>query len=190
MKTNRILSVGILLLMISCKAPQKVVKYVNQNADFENYHSFSMVNYKTAKKELTQEGNTFINEIESEINDIMLDRGYTQTRKGDLILRYETVSGINTTTSAPNYYGNPYYYDPYDPMNQRRTQKHLVGLLLIELKDARTKKLVWQGSIDLKYSKDEIENRNLVKKSIRRIFSTYPYRAGSHQPMEMNVEKN
>ena len=181
--------IGLLVSMLSCKSTQRVVKYVNENADFENYHTFSLVHYKTGKKELTDQGKSFLNEIESEITGIMEERGYQKASKGDLILRYETISGINTTTNAPNYYGNPYLYDPYDPMNQRRTQKHLVGLLLIELKDSETKKLVWQGSVDLKYSNDEAANRDLVVDSIHRIFSTYPYKAGSKQPLDFEEDR-
>lgn len=170
-----LLSLGILL---SCSAPQNVIRYVNHEANFKNYHSFTIVNYKSEKREYTREGNNFLSELEGEIIKAMNDRNYQRQEDADLIVRYETVSGMKTRTSAPNYYGNP-YYDPYDPMNWNRTVKYVEGILLIEIKDNKTKKLVWQGSLDLKYSKSVEENRILVKNSVVKIFETYPYAAGS-----------
>lgn len=175
----------ILMVIGACSAPQKVIQFVNKEADFKNYYSYRIINYKTEKKgTYSANGTAFFNELESEISKEMSDRSYTKEKNADLVVRYETATGIKTSTNAPNYNGNAYNYDPYG-VNQNRQRKSLEGLLLLEIKD-KSKKLVWQGSMDIKFSKDLEENRTLLKNAVHRIFETFLYRAGNDQPVELS----
>lgn len=168
----------ILLLLQACNS-SKVVKYLNNELDYSQYKTYRLINYKSDDKSYDQEGLTFFTQVENAINQNMTDKGYTNSEKPDLIARYEIVS----TTTVENNVNNrdPYGYRNryYAPTNWNNV-KNVEGVILIELRDRKQKKLVWQGSLDLKYSKRE-EAHETLSKSINSIFTSYPYQAGSKE---------
>ncbi len=178
-------------LMLSC-ASSNVVQYLSDEAQFGSYHTYKVINYKTDNKEYSAEGNAFIDSVELYIHQQMLQRDYTTDRKTDLLVRYELISGVETNISYNNNNSGYYrrnvrglyspFYDPYyiGPTSSR----HIEGILLLEIKESKTRKLVWQGSLDLKYSKrKEDGNLEMIKDAIREIFLTYPYIAGNAEPV-------
>lgn len=166
------------LLSFGCSTP-KVVKYLDSDLDFSQYQTYRLINYKSEDKSYDEEGLALFMQIEEAINNNMQEKGYEPTSKADLVARYEIVS---TTATENNRGYDPYgynrsYYDPYRTWNNR---KYIEGVILIELRDKKRKKLVWQGSLDLKYAKKE-EPKETLTKAINHIFDTYPYRAGSNE---------
>ncbi|MFT7031941.1 MAG: hypothetical protein ACJA2S_000437 [Cyclobacteriaceae bacterium] len=176
------------IFIASCSA-STVIQYIDEEADFKNYHTFKIINYKNDNKEYSSEGNAFVDSIEFYIDSQMRQRAYEVEVRPDLMVRYELISGVESEVdySNSNFYGgrtnfnqfnNPYYYGP-------RETRHIEGILLLEIKERKTKKLVWQGSLDLKYSKKKKDsNLGLMQDAITEIFTTYPYMAGRSQPIQ------
>ena len=108
-------------------------------------------------------------------------------------MRYELISGVESGVNYnnnSNHYRNTGrgYYNPfYDPYNYApRSSRHIEGILLLEIKERKTRKLVWQGSLDLKYSKKSSNsNLELLKNTLFKIFKTYPYIAGNEEPVSI-----
>jgi hypothetical protein len=48
--------------------------------------------------------------------------------------------------------------------------------------DQKTKKLVWQASLDVKDFQRSAKKKDAVLKAVTHIFNTYPYRAGQKEP--------
>lgn len=175
------------MLLASCSA-SNVIQYLDEEANFKGYHSFKIINYKNENKQYSSEGNAFVDSIEFYIGYQMKHRAYESAAKPDLMVRYELISGVESETdyNNSNYYGGRTYYSPfYDPYyNGPRSSRHIEGILLLEIKERKTKKLVWQGSLDLKYSKRKKDsNLGLMEDAITEIFETYPYMAGRSEPI-------
>lgn len=171
----RILVLFFILCFIQSCAPPKVIKFLNSELDFSQYQTYRLIHYKSDDKSFAAEGMAFYSEIENGIRQNMLAKGYEPVERPDLIARYEIVSTTATETRNQNY--DPYGYNYYIPP---ATKKYTEGIVLIELRDRKQKKLVWQASLDLKYNMRGEAKLTLLE-SINRIFETYPYEAGSNQ---------
>ncbi|UXX78939.1 DUF4136 domain-containing protein [Reichenbachiella carrageenanivorans] len=170
----------ILLLISSCSTP-KVIKYLNDELDYSQYHTYRLINYKSDDKSYSQEGLAFFTQVEEAITQNMTAKGYEKANKPDLIARYEIISTTASSSNSNNNYYDPYsYYQPYYAPTFYETSKFTEGVILIELRDRKQKKLVWQGSLDLKYTK-RIEAHLAILESINKIFKTYPYLAGANE---------
>lgn len=160
---------------------QKVVHFVNSNARFSSYTSYDIVNFKTSKADISQEGQAIFRAIESNIASQLQRRDYQKkSEKPDIVARYELISNQRTEVNR-NY--SPYYFPTYGN-NYYTTRTFLESALLIELFDANSKKLVWQASLDLnKYAKRN-NKEEILKDAISQLFNTYLYRANSNTPDE------
>lgn len=165
----------------NCSSP-KVVRFVNDELDFSQYQTFRLINYKSDDKSYDAEGLAFFTHVEEAIVQNMTGKGYEKAPKADLTARYEIVSTTITETNRnydPYRYNRSLYYPTSNPWNDiKRTE----AVILIELRDRKQKKLVWQGSLDLRYSK-KTDPKVTLTESIDRIFTTYPYQAGSNEPV-------
>ena len=169
----------IILLLLQTCAPTKVIKFLNDELDYSQYRTYRLINYKSDDKSYDEEGLAFFTHVENAINKNMTDKGYSRKDKPDLIARYEIVATTTTENNSRTYdpyRNNNYYYSPASWNSEKRTE----SVILIELRDRKLKKLVWQGSLDLKYSK-KTEPQVTLSESIDRIFTTYPYSAGSNE---------
>lgn len=190
-KTSSLFAITIVALMFYSCASSKVVQYLDEDSNFKEYHSFKIINFKTENKEYSAEGNAFVDSVETYIAHEMQNKAYVLNIKPDLLVRYELISGVESEVNYnnnSNYYRNPGrgYYNPfYDPyFYGPRSSKHIEGILLLEIKERKTRKLVWQGSLDLKYSKkNSNDNLELLKNTLTKIFKTYPYQAGNSMPI-------
>lgn len=173
----------IFLGLISCSSQKKVVSFTNDNINFENYNTYNIVNYKKGDQDFSSQGAIFINKIEKGITEEMNAKKYSRSKNPDVLVRYEIISSVNSNNSNTanfNRVGNR--YDPfYTPFNNNSRQ--IEGVLLIELKSRKTKKLIWQGSLDLKYSHKTEKNENLLINAVHHIFDAYHYEAGSNKPV-------
>ncbi len=171
MKSGLIIST--LVLLISCSP--KVITFTNPKARFQNFSSYQIVNVKIGKRKLPAEATELLGVIESRIKMEMEEkRNYvTSNIDPDLILRYELVS--NTRTDRDNVNNNSLFYSP-----SYSSRVIYESVILIELLE--NKRLVWQGSYDLRQSRRDARNQNTINKAISLIFTTYPYKAGEARP--------
>lgn len=168
----RLLIVG--LFFYSCNP--RVIQYQNENANFVNYRSFYILNSKSDHLNAI-ESEEVNNRIEPFILDEMNRRGYVlDTENPDLILRFEIIYGSeNNNNSNPGSFNMIYY-----PIISNK----IVGAVLIELVDNRTKKLIWQSSIDANNAMKKRKEKDPLKRIVSSLFNTYLYRAGNPIPDE------
>jgi len=172
------------LVLSNCAQPG-VIQFLNDNLDFSNYETYRLINYKSADKSFSKDGMIIFTGLESAIDSNMVNRNYRLAEKPDIIVRYEIISSIETESSGPYYdpyLQNRYYYSP--PPSYNNTKKLAQGILLIEFRDKKKKKLIWQGSLDLKFSK-KTTPLEVVTLAVERIFTTYPYVSGSNEKVDL-----
>ena len=121
----------------------KVVDYTNGRANFRNYSTYTLLSFKGE----TIDGlnpTDFTIDIEENIQREMLRRNYQENDLNpDLLLRYELIAStkIENRSTTNSMYGYQNYAPP---------RSYTEAVLLIELVDSSTRKLVWQASADLK----------------------------------------
>jgi len=175
MKHQVILSIVSLSLFIYSCSP-KVVEFLNDDMDFSNYETYRLITFKPNERSFSDTGKAYFDSLEFSIRRNMKEKSFQSANSNsDLVVRYEII----TTTSGQsvqqnNYYNQLNYYQP-----PQATGIYQEGVLLIEFLDRKKKKLVWQASLDIRYPKNK-DKVTVIKNAIDKIFSTYPYTAGSN----------
>jgi len=162
------------LLLLSFGCSDKIVSFVNPKAKFNTFETYRMVNPKVDRSEIADDNNPVFLAIKSEIQEEMSRRNYRiSSVKPDLTLRYEVTSSTRVQNDAMQ--------DPFSPFMRVNSRTIHEGILLLELYDVR-KKLVWQGSYDLKQERKEKKLKRVIKNAVGKIFTTYPHKALTSSP--------
>lgn len=173
----RVVTCFSLVLVLGCSS--KLVSYNNPKSNYKSFETYRIVNPKLGNKSPDETKGTY-NMIEANIAKEMTKRNYTQsTIQPDLILRYELTSSTrveNTTNQAT-----------FRPTWIKTKTIH-EAILLLELTD-KNRKLVWQGSYDLKNERSEKRIIKVIDNAISKIFTTYPYEALRANPNEALTTK-
>lgn len=181
-----------LISVLSCKGPQ-VVSFLNPRIDFSNFKTYRIVSPGDGSKEIMRDSASVNPQIIELLNSEMTGRGYEYNPKSDLRLQYNFISNNKTDIDvSPNYYSRRSIYSspysaPYGSYNIRQ-RNFYEAILLVELKD-RTAKTVWQGSLNLRYSKKIKDKDQILPTAVMKIFESYSYKAGSNKPVQLSDEK-
>jgi len=174
-----------LTFILSCKGPQ-VVSFINPRIDFGNFNTYRIVSPVDGDKQNNYDSSSVYSEIENLIDIEMQSRHYKHHPKSDLRVQYSFIANNKTDIDiTPNYYYRNSVYSPYSyPYNsyQVRQRNFYEAILLVEIKD-RSAKIIWQGSLDLRYTKKVKDKDDILPLAVLRIFETYPYVADSNQPV-------
>ncbi|MFY0600685.1 MAG: DUF4136 domain-containing protein [Cyclobacteriaceae bacterium] len=169
----------LLIALGSCSL--KVVNFVNNESSFAQYKTFGIANYKTNNAALAAEGMILFNNIEKSISEQMTRREYQKFDSNpDVLIRYEIIANRVTDTQINNNITSTYNY--YNPLPTTRTFTE--AALLLEMIDLKTKKLVWQASVDLSQYEKKSQQSEIIKKAVSALYDTYLYKAGSNKPDE------
>ncbi|WP_420318860.1 DUF4136 domain-containing protein [Ekhidna sp.] len=165
----------IVLLVLSGCAP-KVISYLNENSKFETFESYRIVSAKAESKNVNAMNTQIFDLIKENITKEMEKRSFINSNVSpDLILRYEVTSSARTESNSTR--------DPFYPVYRINSRTIYESIILLELLD-KNKKLVWQGSFDLRQERKEKKASKAIEKAIGYIFTSFPYRALSDQPDE------
>ena len=150
------------MVFISC-GPIKVVSYQTPNTDFSKYSSYGILSNENFSANNFKERD----KLEGAIINEMDKRGFLFAEKPDILIDYQIVLGSETRVrSDPQFfpiYGNFYRFNNVDRYNE--------GILLIEVR--QNKKIVWQGSLDLKYNSRSKKKKDIYD-LVGLIFNEFP----------------
>ena len=167
--------IAIIILISACGV--RVVQFVNTRSDFGAYHSYALVGLKGKNVAEASDPSDLLGRIESRIESEMTRRGYRKDDNPDLILRYEVIASSKTETNNNNSIFYPGYFGP--------TSRTITeSVILLEMTDFKTSKLVWQASLDLREHNKITKKKDVLQAAIVNIFNTYLYRAGQRTPDE------
>ena len=174
------------LVIWSCKGPQ-VISFTNPAADFGTFNTYRIVSPREGEPSAETDTSSINKEIENLIKSEVEVRGYKYNRRADVRVQYNFIANNKTDIDVnPDPYYRRSVYSPYNnPYRyyEVRSRNFYEAILLIELKNTKTAKTVWQGSLDLRYTK-KIENKSdILPNAISKIFDTYPFKAGSNEPL-------
>jgi hypothetical protein len=187
MKIKLITSLVNLLLLfsvLSCSST-RVVSFHSDTARFGSYFTYKIEHPYPADQPINDRVKEVTNSIESKIGQEMESRGYKRSEDSDLITKYRINLNPNSETDVNNNryprYGYLPYYDPY--FIDVRTYDYIEGIVLVEIMDRTTRKLVWQGSKDVRFNPRRESSEAVINETINEIFDTYLYQAGESDPV-------
>ena len=164
---------------LSCEPSLKVSDDYDKSVNFGQYKTFSMyqdVNIHDAISQLNQD--RIINAIKGELTKKGLKESSSSP---DLLVNAVAVLKDRVDVSATtNYYGYGGYYRPYyggagmGGTTNYSTRHYKDGSLIIDLVDANTKKLVWQGIGNKEIDKPAKNPDETIPKAIASIMASYP----------------
>lgn len=155
-------------MLIACKGPN-VVLYLDDEVDYSKYETYYLLNLKSKGK---ASDDNIIPMLEEMIQSEMHRRSYIFDKQDpDLILRYELIASTETDISVTG--------SPYSPPNYLSINTFNSSILLLELKDLKNEKLLWQASVDMQNHQNLRKRKNPIAAAVQSVFATYLYKANS-----------
>lgn len=165
-------------LATACQTVRVVTDYDPQ-ANFGSYKTFSMYDLKTKGS---------ISELNSEritrfIKSEMLKKGYAEDNNNpDLLVNAVTVLKNKTAIQATSTtYGYGGFYRPYGYWAAPRsgyatvhTYDYKDGSLIVDVVDAKTKKMIWHGVAQSEMDKAPKNPEQSLKSAVERLLKTFP----------------
>jgi hypothetical protein len=161
------------LLFTSCSTINFGYDY-DRNSNFTAYKSYKMSedSYKLPVDELNRD--RIIRAVETELNN----EGFTKSDNPDVIIdiQIKAHEEVQANATSSGVYGGRYYYGGGFTTTDITYTKYVVGTLFVNMVDAKTEKIVWQG----RATKTLEENLSPQKReaninyAVRGIFTKYP----------------
>ena len=175
---NGLLSLITMALLSSCGPSLKISSDYDQSADFTMYRTFSIYDLKT---------NGHVNELNKDriakyIRAEMTKKGFKETdTRPDLMVNAVTVikdkRSLVANSSYYNYGGfyRPYtYWAPASSYTTLSTYQYKDGSLVIDVVDAKTKKMIWEGSASAQFEKKPENPDAAISSTVAKIMERFP----------------
>jgi hypothetical protein len=170
-------------LITSCGPSLKVSSDYDKSADFTTYRTFSMYDLKTSGRvsQLNRE------RIAKYIKAEMTKRGFKETNTNpDLMVNAVTViKDKRSLVANSNYYSYGGFYRPYAywaPASRYTTvstYEYKDGSLVIDVVDAKTKKMIWEGTASAQFEKRPQDPDAAISSTVAKIMEAFPATAGN-----------
>ncbi len=179
------LSLIFLFVITSCGSTVSVTNDFDKSIDFKKYKTFSFYHLKTTGEISKLNADRVVNAIILE----MKGKGYVEDKNNpDLLINAVTVLQEKeaTTVSSTNYYGYGGYYRPYGygygygygyPVGNSvdvNTYNYKDGTIMVDILDAKTEKLIWEGTGTSEITSKVQEPERAIGYAISKILASYP----------------
>jgi hypothetical protein len=175
MKLQRIAAalIAMMFLFAGVAAAQQVKTDYDRNANFTQYKTYSWEHVKTKDP-------LFVDRIKDAVNAALAERGWTQVESGgDIsIVAVQVTSNQETLTTFYNGFGGGWGWRRFggggfgEATTTADTYK--VGSLVVDLFDAKSKKLLWRGTSSDTLSNNSDKNIKNLNKGVEKMFRQFP----------------
>jgi hypothetical protein len=169
-------------LMFSCKPTLKISSDYDRSANFSAYKTFSLYYLVTSRtvNELNEE------RIWNSIRATMSKKGYIENdHNPDLLVNAVfVVKNKKYVTASSNAYGYGGVYRPYGYWGRGygmasanttfQANNYREGSLLIDVVDAKTNKLIWEGTGNSEFEKKPKNPDEVISKAVNKIMADFP----------------
>jgi hypothetical protein len=181
------------LFFTSCAVSTHIEAAAGVN--FSNYKTFGWVNGNGEKVEDSADNDIVDNNIKNAIAKQLISKGWTQTNQApDVLLDYNVIVDKDVRQVSQPVYNYPaynypfshYYYNPwrhrmgsiYYPYDLMRYHTYnvpfKVGILTVNMIDAKTNKLIWQGSAQGDVSSKTVTTQEMAT-DVSSLFHKYSF---------------
>ena len=164
---------GIMFLFAGISAAQQVKTDYDRTADFAQYKTYSWEHVKTKDP-------LFVDRIKNAVNAALAARGWTQVETGGdvSIVAIQMTSNQETLNTFYNGFGGGWGWRRFGGGGMGEatttTETYRVGTLVVDLFDAKTKKLLWRGSSSDTLSNNSDKNIKNLDKGVEKMFKQFP----------------
>ena len=164
---------GMMFLFAGISAAQQVKTDYDRTANFAQYKTYSWEHVQTRDP-------LSVDRIKNAVNATLMARGWTQVESGGDV----SVVAIQMTTNQETL--NTFYNGFGGGWGWRRfggggigeatttTETYKVGTLVVDLFDAKSKKLLWRGSSSDTLSNNSDKNIKNLDKGVEKMFKQFP----------------
>ncbi len=172
MKTAKLVSLFLLLIVTSCSSVRVNADY-DKKANFESYKTYAYLKSAVDKVEISDLDKK---RILHSIDDALTLKGFSKSETPDLLVSIFTKENqrVDIYNNASFGWGHGGGWGPYMGMGYTSTYITPEGTLYIDLIDAKTKELIWQGEGSGYLTKDTEQKDARIKEFVDRILSQYP----------------
>ncbi|WP_395066094.1 DUF4136 domain-containing protein [Flavobacterium sp.] len=168
MKTFKILPLLLLFILTSCSSVSVNSDY-DKKANFEGYKTYAYLKSAIDKVEISDLDKK---RILRSIDESMIAKGYTKSETPTILISIFTKE--NERVDIYNHNGFGWGWNPYWGTNNTNVIRTQEGTLYIDLIDAKTKELVWQGEGIGYLTKDTEKKDQRIKEFVDKILAQYP----------------
>lgn len=172
MKTLKLLSLFLVLALASCSSVRVNVDY-DKKANFDNYKTYAYLKSSVDKAEISDLDKK---RILYSIDDAMALKGFSKSEKPDILVSIFTKEReiVDVHNNVGFGWGWGWGWNPWWGMNYTNVSRTPEGVLFINLIDAKTKELVWQGEGAGYLTKDTNKKDERIKMFVDKILEQYP----------------
>jgi hypothetical protein len=164
---------GMLFSFAASATAQQVKFDYDRSANFSQYKTYSLEHVKTQDPLL-------VDRIKTSVNAALATKGWTEVASGgDIsIMAMEMTHDQQTLNTFYDGFGGGWGWRNFGFAGfgdaTTTTETYKVGTLVIDLFDAKTKKLVWRGSSRDTLSNNSGKNIRNLDKSVEKMFKQFP----------------
>ena len=168
MKTLKFLSLIILITLSSCSSVMVNADY-DKKVSFSNYKSYAYLKSGVDKAEISDLDKK---RILHSIDEVMLSKGFSKSENPDVLISIFTKE--RERVDVYQNYGFGWGWNPYWGMGYSNVTTTPEGTLFIDIIDAKTKELVWQGEGSGYLTKKTEKKDARIKEFVSKILEQYP----------------
>ena len=172
MKTLKFIPVFLLFVLASCSSVSVNSDY-DKKANFESYKTYAYLKSAVDKLEISDLDKK---RILRSIDEIMATKGFTKSETPDVLISIFTKENqrVDVYNRSGFGWGMGWGFSPYMTMGFNSSYITPEGTLYIDLVDAKTKDLIWQGEGNGYLTKNTEEKDERVKEFVTKILEQYP----------------
>lgn len=184
-KLNTLKSVSLIVLLAailaSCSTPLKVTNDYDKSANFQQYKTFSVAQQTDPQKQSLSQLNQ--NRITNAVTAEMIKKGFQQNDNPDLLVNLAVVlKDKKSISSNTDYYGYGGFYRPYGwggglgatGYTTYNVQDYKDGSLIIDVVDAKTKHLIWEGIGNKELDGPVSDPDTVIPAAVTKIMASFP----------------
>jgi hypothetical protein len=168
MKTLKLLSLIILITLSSCSSVRVNADY-DKKVSFTNYKSYAYLKSGIDKAEISDLDKK---RILNAIDEVMPAKGLSKSDTPDVLISIFTKE--RERVDVYQNYGFGWGWNPYWGMGYSNVTTTPEGTLFIDIIDAKTKELVWQGEGSGYLTKNTEKKDARIKEFVLKILEQYP----------------
>ena len=167
-------------LFTACESTLKVTNDYDKSVNFSGYKTYSFYDLKTSGSVSKLNADRIINAIKAEL----ARKGFKETGSSpDLFVNAMTIlKDKQEVTATTNYYGYGGAYRPYgyyggagaSGYTTYNTYEYKDGSLIIDIVDAKTNKMIWEGIGNKDIDKAPKDPDAAIKNAVTSIMATFP----------------
>jgi len=172
MKTAKLVSLFLLLIVTSCSSVRVNADY-DKKANFESYKTYAYLKSAVDKVEISDLDKK---RILHSIDDALATKGFTKSETPDLLISIFSKENqrVDIYNNSNFGWGHGWGWGPYMGIGYTSTYVTPEGTLYINLIDAKTKEIIWQGDGSGYLTKHTEQKDARIKEFVDKILSQYP----------------